>query len=390
MKKLIFVHDGPLFYDEDGHYYEFAYHELLERYSYLAGKIEFMMRTKPIEGTKKFTPVPREIEIISVPNFKSPSTVLKNRRKAKNIIEKHIAESDYVVLRTPSSIAQLAVKYIKKYNKPYMVESVGCSWDSYWNHSFLGKIVAPYMYLSTRKMIAKAEFVIYVTTGFLQKRYPSKGETASCSDVVLDEMDDGVLEKRLQKIRKFNPKEKLVLGTAAAIDTRYKGQEYVIRAIPCLVKMGYNVEYHLAGGITGQKENTFLRDLAEKIGVLNRVVFRGNISADEMNRYYDEIDIYVQPSKQEGLSRAVIEALSRGCPCIGSDIAGNPELIQPKLLFKKGSHKEVVKTVSRILEMDLSEIATRNFEKARDYDKTVLDHKRKAFYDKFLAKYGGD
>lgn len=57
--KLTFVHDGPLFYDKDGNYYEFAYHELLERYSYLADDISFMMRTKPISGVESLLPFPK-------------------------------------------------------------------------------------------------------------------------------------------------------------------------------------------------------------------------------------------------------------------------------------------------------------------------------------------
>ncbi len=126
---LVFIHDGPLFYDKDGNYYEYAYHELYERYSYLADNITFMMRTKPVEG-KKFTPVPPQIKVISVPNFKSPRTILVNKPKAERIIEKCVRENDVFVLRTQSSIAQAAVKYIKKYGKPYIVESVGCSWDS--------------------------------------------------------------------------------------------------------------------------------------------------------------------------------------------------------------------------------------------------------------------
>lgn len=40
-KKLVFVHDGPVYYDNDGNYYEFAYHKLYERYSYLADEIYF-------------------------------------------------------------------------------------------------------------------------------------------------------------------------------------------------------------------------------------------------------------------------------------------------------------------------------------------------------------
>ena len=47
--RLTFIHDGPLFYNDDGNYFEFAYHELYERYSFLADEIYFMMRTKKID-----------------------------------------------------------------------------------------------------------------------------------------------------------------------------------------------------------------------------------------------------------------------------------------------------------------------------------------------------
>ena len=382
--KLVFVHDGPLFFDDNGDYYEFAYHELYERYSYMADEITFMMRTKKIEGENKFTPVPKQINVVSVPNFKNPKLYLKNKKIAQEIVEKCIKENDYVVLRSQSSIAQLAIKYIRKYNKPYIVESVGCSWDSYWNHGMLGKLVAPYMYYKTRSIIGKADYVYYVTTKFLQKRYPTKGKTVCCSNVVLEKVDDSVLYKRLEKISQFDKKGKIVLGTAAAIDTRYKGHEYVIKAMPELVADGYDVEYHLAGGVTGAKENTFLHDLAVECGVIDRVKFMGSLPADKMNAYYDSLDVYVQPSKQEGLPRSVIEAMSRGCPCIGTSIAGTPELLQEMCLFHKGSSIEFKKALLRVLDSDMSLLAKENFNKAKEYEKTVLRKKREAFYDAFL------
>lgn len=389
--KLVFVHDGPIFYDKDGKYYEFAYHELLQRYSYIANEIVFLMRTKPIDAFRKFTPVPSEIKVVNVPNFKSPKTFLKNRHIATKIIKKTIKKCDYAVLRLPSSNAQEAIKYIKKYNKPYIVESVGCSWDSYWNHSLLGKFVAPYMFIKDRSIVADAPFVYYVTTKFLQSRYPTKGKTVCCSNVVLNKLDDSVLQKRLDKLNLFQAEgnqRKIVLGTAAAIDTRYKGQEHVIRSIPELVKRGYNVEYHLAGGVTGQKESTFLKDLAEECGVSDRVVFMGSLASDQMGDYYDSLDIYIQPSKQEGLPRSVIEAMSRGCPVLGTNIAGIPELIQEDCLFKKNSDSEVVSAVERILKLDLQDIAEKNFETAKDYEREKLIAKRKKFYNEFLKKYG--
>lgn len=382
--KLVFIHDGPLFYDMEGNYYEFAYHELYERYSYLADEITFLMRTKPIDGTQKFTLVPHEIKVVDVPNFKNIKTYFLNRKEAAEIVENQIKETDYVVLRSQSSIAQLALPFIRKFKKPYIVESVGCSWDSYWNHGLLGKIVAPYMFYKTRKAIKEAAYVYYVTENFLQRRYPTNGITVSCSNVVLDTLERSTLEKRLRKLQVFDPHKKLVLGTAAAIDTRYKGHEYVIEAIPEIVRQGYNVEYRLAGGYTGQYKNTFLEDLAKKKGVSDRVVFCGSLSAQQMQEYYDSIDIYIQPSKQEGLPRAVIEAMSRGCPAIGTNIAGIPELLQRSCLFKKGSSKEVIVALNSILASDLRMIATENFEKASLYERNRLVRKRESFYDVFL------
>ncbi len=380
--KLVFVHDGPLFYDKDGNYYEFAYRGLYERYSYLADEITFLIRTKPVDNNRKYTKVPKQINIISVPEFKN-IRCLKNIKYAKKIIEKTIKETDYVVFRLQSSIAYFGLKYAKKYNKPYIIESVGCPFDSYWNHSLFGKIVAPFSYLSNKKAIKEGKYIYYVTSEFLQKRYPTKGISVSCSNVVLPNTDDSVLENRLNKIKNMKNRS-IVLGTAAAIDVRYKGQEYVIKAIAQLNKEGYDFVYKLAGGFTGQKNDTYLADLIKKYKVEDKVIFMGSLSADKMNEYYDSLDIYIQPSKQEGLPRAVIEAMSRACPCIGTNIAGIPELIRHDLLFPKGNYKSVVKILKYILCCDLSEISKENFEKSKQYEIVKLTERRNDFYDKFL------
>ena len=110
----------------------------------------------------------------------------------------------------------------------------------------------------------------------------------------------------------------------------------------------------------------------------------GSLSLDKMNNFYDDIDIYIQPSKQEGLPRAVIEAMSRGCVVIGSDIAGIPELIQGDCLFKKGNVDSLITTLERVLKMNMEKLAKENFYKAQLYDKNILENKRKNFYDDFL------
>ena len=53
--KVLFVHDGPLFYDETGQYYEFAYHNLLERYKMESFSICFIFVNSAPLAEVKFT-----------------------------------------------------------------------------------------------------------------------------------------------------------------------------------------------------------------------------------------------------------------------------------------------------------------------------------------------
>ena len=382
--KLVFVHDGPVFYDEDNNFYEFTYHGLLERYRFLADEICFLMRTKPVTRERKYTLLPKDINVISVPDFKSIKN-LKNKKKAKRIIRDTIKDADYIVFRLQSTIAQIGLKYAKKYDKPYIIESVACPWDSYWNHSLLGKLYAPIAFFETKIAIKNAKYVYYVTEKFLQGRYPTKGKSVSCSNVVLKELDDSILDKRLNRQNKKS-KDKIIIGTAAALDVKYKGQEYVIKAIYELNKNGYNFVYKLAGGFTGAKDNNYLKELVKKYNLDNNVLFLGALTENEMEKYYDDLDIYIQPSKQEGLPRSVIEAMGRGCPCIGSNIAGLPELLSDEFLFSKGSVRAIKQTLVNLLDMDLENVIKNNFNVAKRYTKDVLKKKRESFYIDFLKE----
>src|SRR5207244_4508989 len=46
----------------------------------------------------------------------------------------------------------------------------------------------------------------------------------------------------------------------------------------------------------------------------------------------DQADIFVLPSRQEGLPRVVIEAMARGLPCFASALPGNYELLESRFL----------------------------------------------------------
>ena len=265
-----------------------------------------------------------------------------------------------------------------------MTVVVGCSWDSYWNYNIKGKILAPFCYLSLRNAQKNAPFSIYVTNHFLQNRYPTTGKWIGCSNVYLSTGIKGVLESRLSSIKKkVEEKTVLKIGTAAALDVPYKGQQYVIQALSILKKAGLIFEYHLVGAGTGEA----LKQAAIDYDVEDMIFIKGRIPHEKITDFLDEIDIYIQPSKQEGLPRATIEAMSRGCLCLGSDIAGIPELLEERYLFKKGDYKAIAKILEDVSLEDLLGQAERNYNLAKEYDADVLNARRTKFILEFRDSF---
>ena len=75
----------------------------------------------------------------------------------------------------------------------------------------------------------------------------------------------------------------------------------------------------------------------------------GRLSSKEVFDQLSKIDIYVHPSLQEGLPRAVIEAMSMACPIVASNTAGTPELISNEFIFKNKSPKAISKAILTML-----------------------------------------
>lgn len=381
--KVLFCYDGPIVKNNENNYYGIAINdEMLIRYEKIAENINIAIRVKTLcnDDISKFSLINKQkYNIIECPNLLSIKGFLFNRKKCKKIIEEQVKKADYIIARLPSMIGNLSIKIAKKYKRPYLVELVGCPWDALWNHSTKGKIIAPYMWYITKRRISNAPNVIYVSNKFLQNRYPTKGKELSCSDVVLEKIDDSVLEKRLNKITENN---NIVIGTLGAINVKYKGQQYVIKAVNKLKKQGINLEYEIVGG----GDNQYLSKLIKKYKLEENVKILGKIEHKEVFKWLDNIDIYIQPSNQEGLCRALVEAMSRACPCIASNVGGNPELIDKKYIFRKKNVKNLMNKIKNMSSEEMKEQAKINFNKAKKYDKEKLEKKRNKFYEEIKRK----
>lgn len=302
-------------------------------------------------------------------------------KKVQLDINQLIEKSNLIVIRCPSVLGIVVAEKSRQIGKPYLVELMGDAWDAYWNHGLRGKIIAPFIFILTRRCVARANYAQYVTEHYLQKRYPCKELTVSASNVLLKTIEDK--EERHRPMLFDSNVTTITLMTTGAIDVEAKGQRFVIKAIPLLNRAGIKVKYRVVGG--GNKDALF--KLAKDLDVLDQVTFCGRQSLDEVFELLESVDIYIQPSLQEGLPRSVIEAMSKGCLVIGTKTAGTPELVPNDCLVRRRSTKDIVNKILYILNLTSAErrvMSNRNLEKAKEYQCCILDKRRNEFYKKIV------
>ncbi len=139
----------------------------------------------------------------------------------------------------------------------------------------------------------------------------------------------------------------LVILTVARLIKR-KGIDDLIRAIPEIVKEDRNVKVRIIG--EGDMEGE-LKELANELGVSDFVEFLGYVPHEEISQYYLSSDVFVLPSKNEGMSNTVLEAMASGLPIITTDTGGTKELIDDNgVVVPTKEFKEISKAIMRYIE----------------------------------------
>ncbi|MCC5927641.1 MAG: glycosyltransferase [Cyclobacteriaceae bacterium] len=385
-KRVLFVHDGPVIRDEENNYYGVSINDnLVQRYNHLGKYVTLIIRVKSLNkiNRSKYKKISsKNFNIIEIPNFKSPVKFYFNFRNAKKIIHNAVREHDIIVGRLPSAAGTLAVQEARINHKPCLVEYVACTFDAYWNYNWQGKLIAHYKMYQQKRVVKDCTHVIYVTREFLQNRYPTKGKSISCSNVELKVINPEDLRSKLTRLKKTG--KTLTIGTVAALDVPYKGQADVIQALARLKKKGIVFNYKLVG----QGDPTTLQGLINKCDLQEQVEIIGALKHDDVFRFLVDLDLYIQPSKQEGLPRALIEAMSKACPALGARTAGIPELLEDEYVFEPGSVEEIMVKLENINYNWLAEQAQKNFETSKEYQKDILEERRLQFYQEFLIDYG--
>lgn len=142
----------------------------------------------------------------------------------------------------------------------------------------------------------------------------------------------GIEPKKFQTGKFIDMKKKyqsdhLILSVGRLIDL--KGTINLINAMPDVLRQFPDTVLLIIGA--GPEKETLLNRTCE-LSLENRIHFPGVVDRENLPSYYHAADIFVLPSinksgKTEALGVVLLEAMASGCPVIGSNVGGIPDII---------------------------------------------------------------
>src|SRR3989344_3129301 len=182
----------------------------------------------------------------------------------------------------------------------------------------------------------KADY-IQVISKFLAQWAVKEG--ATCPVEVVP--NGGDLEKfKIQNsnVKIANQNSKFTIITASRL-VHKNGIDILIHAVSKLQTSNFQLQILGAG-----PEEARLKKLAADLKIADRIEFLGNISQEELPKYLSESDIFVRPSRSEGLGTAFLEAMAAGLPIIGTPVGGIPDFLHPHLTSPLKGEKNAEKS----------------------------------------------
>ncbi len=338
--------------------------------------------------------VPEQWDVSSGPSVSFAGTpdnhgrTLAQLENARSVaaIRREMRHCDAVIVRQ-SRLGWLSAREAERRGIPWAAEVVGDAWGAYWNYGgIVGKLYAPYAWLQSRYWIGRADYAIYVTSMYLQRRYPCAGKCGSASDVEIPPVSGAVLRERLDRANavRVDFAKPTVVGMIASLGNRYKGLSVALSAVRTLIDRGIKVELH----VLGAGRHDYWRSHANRLGLGACLYLDGCLpSGEAVVKWLDGMDVYIQPSFVEGLPRALVEAMSRGLPSLGSTCGGIPELLPPACLHRPGDAEALAEQMTRLVNDAPWRVkqADRNYHEAQKYYADRIEVQRDAFWSNFRS-----
>jgi glycosyltransferase involved in cell wall biosynthesis len=302
------------------------------------------------------------------------------RRRAVDALD----ADDAVILRVPGPIGTLIARQALKHNRPFGVEVLGDPREVFRGgvRSILSPLIGRRFAADLRWQCQQACAAAYVTERHLQERYPPGGTSFHTHYTSVDLTD----ESFAPAARNFDaPPAPLRIVTIGSLQQHYKGTDVLIDSIARLrstEKEAGAIDVRLRVVGDGRYRRALERRTA-RLRLADRVTFLGHVSHERVKAALDGAELFVLPSRSEGLPRAMIEAMARGLPCIVSRVGGIPELINDTALVPPNDAIALASCIAAIARNTdrLNDMSRRNLEKARQFHADAVRPRRRRMYE---------
>ena len=214
---------------------------------------------------------------------------------------------------------------------------------------------------STKKIKYKISRYLWYSFLIMQKKVAPKLETIvtpsksskngivaefNCKSSNITVINNGLDYEEFAPISNIERNKNRLITTASA-DVALKGLDFSLKALKLLKKNNPKIHLIIIGAL---KKNGHTEKLIKKLNIEDNVIFKKNISKEEIKELYSTSSIAIVSSLYEGFGYPVIEAMSCEVPLIATNISSIPELVRSYgILIDPKDEKKLSFNIEKVL-----------------------------------------
>ncbi len=370
--------------------YLLNYDSFAKRYRSEFDEVEIVARLFEKDDPSAKPVVGEGVGFTAMPGFRGPAGFLRALPRVIKTVLKTTDRDAAYLLRIPATMPLIYSLLLRLRGIPFAVEVAADPYDGYSkaalnNHrlaSFFRFVFVNFTKWQCRNAIASA----YVTSEALQRRYPPRDSHSSFSFTSIDLQPEAYVATP-RGVTQFNVSVPHVV-MVGNMQKNLKGHDTLLEAIALLKARGITIKASIVG--FGERR-AFFEQLAGELGVADQVVFMGKLqNGPEVRAVLDRADLFILPSRQEGLPRALLEAMARALPAIATRVGGTPELLADEYLLAPDRSGELADKIAALAldPVALGRASQQNLEASRKYGAEIITQRRRQFL-RYLADNSG-
>ena len=252
-------------------------------------------------------------------NYQTQWELIKYTFKAYFYARKLVKQTNYNLTHSffaiPCGFISLLLKW--QYKIPYIISPRGADVPGYSERfGFVYKILTPLI-----KLIWKhSRFVITNSKGLTDLAKNAAPEQKF--DVIFNGVDTDFYQPNKRTIE--DRKKEFIVLCASRLSKR-KGIKYAVSGFAKIAGRYPQIKMIIAGGEGNAMEE--LKTQVADLEMKDRIKFFGHYTKEQSPKIYNDADVFVMPSLNEGMSNNLLEALASGMPVLMTPVGGAEELV---------------------------------------------------------------